>query len=313
MFGSLSLHFSYAGVSGFGNNEVLLGRLGGCAILWRNDIHARVQILHVDVSKRISAVRFHCDSFCLLFMSVYMPNEGDESRTTCSDYAEHLAITDSPIEANTNYHVIIAGDFTVDLSRQRIHIAMLQSFCTDVGVSPVALHQSAKFDYSYHFGTSRFSLIYHFLLSDTLFSNAVNCAYVVHDVNNTSDHEPIFLQLDLDVEFIKLAGRVRTPRTSWTKAKVDDLQQYHLCLSNYLYDIPLPHEALLCRDVTCCNAEHVRAINAYTNDITAACTSAAERILSHKFAVGNRVGEFLVGPNMCCLLGRSHYFGIGCG
>ena len=123
-------------------------------------------------------------------MSVYMPYEGDESRT--EDYAEQLAIIDSLIEANPDSHVIIAGDFNVDLSRQRIHTAMLQSFCTDVGVSPVALHQSAKFDYSYHFGMSRFSLIDHFLLSDTLFSNAVNCAYVAHDVDNTSDHEPIF-------------------------------------------------------------------------------------------------------------------------
>ena len=98
----------------------------------------------------------------------------------------------------------------------------------------------------------------------------------MHDVDNTSDHEPIFLQLDLDVEFVTLAGRLRTPRTSWVKSKDGDLQQYRLHLSNYLHAIPLPVEALLCRDVTCCNAEHVRAINAYTNDMTAACISAAE-------------------------------------
>jgi len=53
---SLKQHFSYDGVSGFGNDDVLSGRpYGGCAFLWRNDIHARVQML--DVNKRISAVR----------------------------------------------------------------------------------------------------------------------------------------------------------------------------------------------------------------------------------------------------------------
>jgi len=63
LLGSLDPYFSYAGVSGFGNDEVLSGRpYGGCAILWRNDIHARVQIL--DVSKRISAVRLYFTSFC---------------------------------------------------------------------------------------------------------------------------------------------------------------------------------------------------------------------------------------------------------
>ena len=92
---------------------------------------------------------------------------------------------DSLIEANTDCHVIIAGDFNVDLSRQRIHTAMLQSFCSDIGVSPVALHQSAKFDYSCHFGMTRFSLIDHFLVSGTLFSNAISGAYVLHEVDNT--------------------------------------------------------------------------------------------------------------------------------
>jgi len=33
---------------------------------------------------------------------------------------------------------------------------------------------------------------------------------------------------------------------------------------------------LLCREVTCCNVEHARAINTYANNITAACITAAE-------------------------------------
>jgi len=40
--GSLNQHFSYDGVSGFGNDEVLSGRpYGGFAVLWRNDIGPR--------------------------------------------------------------------------------------------------------------------------------------------------------------------------------------------------------------------------------------------------------------------------------
>jgi len=64
----------------------------------------------------------------------------------------------------------------VDLSRQRVNTAILQSFCIDVGLSPVALHRSAKFDYSYHLGMTRSSLIEHFLLSGTLFYSAVGDA-----------------------------------------------------------------------------------------------------------------------------------------
>ena len=39
-----------------------------------------------------------------------------------------------------------------------------------------------------------------------------------------------------------------------------DLTNYRLSLSSYLADIPIPHETLVCRDFTCCNAEHGRAI-----------------------------------------------------
>ena len=35
----------------------------------------------------------------------------------------------------------------------------------------------------------------HFLLSGTLFGHAVRSAFVVYDTDNTSDHEPVFLNL----------------------------------------------------------------------------------------------------------------------
>ena len=71
---------------------------------------------------------------------------------------------------------------------------------------------------------------------------------------------PIVLQLDLKVEFVKFVYKVHTPRSSWEKAKDGDLTNYRLSLSSYLADIPIPHETLVCRDFTCCNAEHGRAI-----------------------------------------------------
>jgi len=87
---------------------------------------------------------------------------------------------------------------------------------------------------------------------------------------------PIVLQLDLKVEFVKFVNKVHTPRSSWEKAKDGDLTNYRLSLSNYLAGIPIPSEALVCRDFTCCNAEHGRAINVYANNISAACIAAAQ-------------------------------------
>jgi len=99
LLGHLNQNFSYAGVSGFGNNDVLFGRPCGRAVLWRNDIDARVQVLQV-CSKRISAVRLRSSSFSLLLISVYMPCDGNDSRI--DDYTQQLAIMDSLIEAHAD-------------------------------------------------------------------------------------------------------------------------------------------------------------------------------------------------------------------
>ena len=59
------------GVSGFENTEVLSGRpYGGCAILWRSDINATVEVINTD-SRRIYGIRIVTASFRLITECVY--------------------------------------------------------------------------------------------------------------------------------------------------------------------------------------------------------------------------------------------------
>ena len=94
----------------------------------------------------------------------------------------------------------------------------MKSFCDNTGLSPVALHPAANVDYTYHFGLSRFSVLDHFLLSRTLFHNAVDDMYVLHNIDNASDHDPIALRLNVLVKHIQCAERAHTPHVSWVKA-----------------------------------------------------------------------------------------------
>ena len=50
-----------------------------------------------------------------------------------------------------------------------------------------------------------FRFLDHFILSGTLFDDCVNAVSVLHDVDNTSDHDPILLQLSLDARYIGLS------------------------------------------------------------------------------------------------------------
>jgi len=136
-------------------------------------------------------------------------------------------------------------------------------------------------DYSYNFNTSRFSILDHFLLSGSLFNHYVVEACVLHNVDNTSDHDPIIVSLDLDVNFVALSQRNITPQVSWARAASNDLEAYSRNLSCLLSDISIPVDAVLCCNLSCNNLEHVSAIRKYADSLSCACTAAAAFAIPH--------------------------------
>jgi len=273
LFSTLDHNFLFTGVSGFGNIDVLSGRpYGGCAILWRSDIAANVKVLDV-CSNRVCAVRLRLDSCCLLLVCVYMPCEGDDSKT--DEFANQLAVIESIVESNLDCHVIVGGDFNVDFSRKWCHTEMLSSFCESNGLHPAVCHVNNTVDYTYHFNMNRFNTIDHFLLSGALYEKAVNQVETLHEVDNTSDHEPLMLRLHLKTSLIGCNDKIYTPRVAWAKATKGDIYNYRSTLSDMLCNISVPTDTLLCDNPQCCDSNHVMSINTYANDITEACISAA--------------------------------------
>ena len=127
----------------------------------------------------------------------------------------------------------------------------------------------------------RFNVLDHFLLSGTLYSKSVESIYVLHDVDNFSDHEPIVLQLLFDVGCVGFADKVHTPCASWVKATNDDLLNYQCLLNQYLHNIHLPVDALLCNNIQCSSASHFQEINKFAAALTDACLAAAETAIPH--------------------------------
>jgi len=105
---------------------------GGCAILWRSDLNADVKINDTS-SRRMCAIKMITAQIRLLFMNVYMPNEGDDCMT--DEFADQLSIIEDIISSHPDCHVIVGGDFNVDLARMWAHTAMLDSFCTNLNLN----------------------------------------------------------------------------------------------------------------------------------------------------------------------------------
>ena len=281
--------YLYMGISGFKRDEILTGRpYGGCAILWKTEL-STVTFIPTS-SSRICGLHIVSNQLKLLVINVYMPCESDASSS--DDFQSQLSVIENLINEYNDCHVTVAGDFNVDFSRARsLHTTLLNHFCTHVGLVPIANHSVNSVDFSYHFNHERFSYIDHFLLSPILFDTAVLDSRAIHSVDNTSDHEPLILQLNFKTDILQVNDKTHVARPSWVRAKARDIENYRTLLSDQLRSVYLPVEALACSNLQCSNEAHLRDIDLYSLSLNKACVTAAENAIpfSSPPALGGRI------------------------
>ena len=85
--------------------------------------------------------------------------------------------------------------FNVDLDRCRSHTSILNKFCEDNDLFFAVRHSASSVDYTYQFSMNT---IDHFILPHMLHST-VDSLSVLHEVDNRSDHDPLFITLNIPV------------------------------------------------------------------------------------------------------------------
>ena len=79
-----------------------------------------------------------------------------------------------------------------------------------------------------------------------LFIYSVKQILVIHNVDNLSDHEPIILDLELNLDRYEHGARSFTSKSA--QRNVNGFKRYQQNLSENLHNIALPASALLCRN-----------------------------------------------------------------
>jgi exonuclease III len=269
---SISDNFLCTGVCGFDPSAILTGRpYGGCAVLWRSSIDATVDIIDTP-SRRLCSVKFKTVDWELHVINVHLSHEGDDAHT--EDFFRQLASIKLIINQYPHAHVIVCGDFNVDFARNWRHTKVLNDFCDRVFLMPTVRHCVNTIDYSFNSSMNHFRTLDHFIVCGPLFDVAVDGTSVLHRGDNLSDHDPVFLRLNLNSRFLSLTEHVSTERPAWYKADERDIHSYKTALVNHLALIAVPVEADACRNVMCTDPSHVSGINTYANHITEACIAA---------------------------------------
>ena len=123
-------------------------------------------------------------------------------------------------------------------------------------------------DYTYHFAMKRFPILDHFIWSDGLFDTAVTKLVSMHEVDNTSDHEPLLLGITVSHQRLALTSRRYRARPAWFTANTEDIDNYRANLVDNLRAVYLTYAAMLWCNVICCDSGHRQAMNNFAIEIS---------------------------------------------
>ena len=172
------------------------------------------------------------------------------------------------INQNTDCHIVVGGDFNVDLSRNCLHTGLFNDFCEEADLVPTMRHSNCVVDYTYNFSLQRFNVLDHFILSGVIFETAVVSVIVIHDGENLSDHDCIILSLNLETNYMKVKEKVYKEKIAWHKADESCLTEYRCMLRQLLGSTVIPVDAITCHNPLCDSVAYSTALSVYACEIT---------------------------------------------
>jgi hypothetical protein len=95
----------------------------------------------------------------------------------------------------------------------------------------------------------QFSFIDHFIVFSAVYETCFDACSVMHDGDNLSDHDPIFLSLNFDWSLFSSSSRQYADKCLWHKASAQDLALYKQSLKAHLSAVHVPIDAITCHDV----------------------------------------------------------------
>ena len=153
---------------------------------------------------------------------------------------------------------IFGGDWNTDISRFNNQTKTFLSFIQEERLSLGLEYQNSDIPFTFHCGES-FSTLDHFLVTENLFSS-INHYKTYLSPDDFSDHVPISLNMNIDIEYYSETVRANVPSTAWHRCTGNQLLNFSDELDSLLLSLNIQHEALMCSDVNCTSHKGAIAI-----------------------------------------------------
>ena len=252
-----------------------------------------------DVSpqnERIQGIKLDTDEGNILLVNAYFPPDPKtKAYQQDTDLEDVLASIENLIVTHQCRNVVIVGDLNTDYKRNNGRVNRLETF-----LSTNNLESSwSIFDIDYTHEFEKEDVTYTSTLDHVIWNTdlheAVLDSGVLHVVTNTSDHSPIYCDLDISMEQneesqLQFKGDKATISTKTLND--NDWSQFTTRLNQDLSQLRVP-SCVKCRDVHCKDEMHVKKIDEYTRQVLKAVDNSIESIAKRK---RNNIPEAKVVP-----------------
>lgn len=272
-------------------NITQLGRnKGGVAIIWKSNIECNIKIIKC-ISKRLCAIMVIVDEFKFILFNVYMPTDPGNGNYDIAEYKEVLQEI-SVILLNSDTQVcILGGDWNSDISRNNVQTNTFLSFIEEESFSLCLNFEDARVPYTFHNDNSN-STIDHFLVTKNL-TQYITRYESLFSVDDFSDHVPLKLELNVNINYFKEIPKSFVKSTAWQKCSMGQKQEFVNTVDRLLLQINIQQGAITCNTVNC--NMHNDCIRKLYSDIIHFC-SEGDKVLP-KTSTNTRENDIVAGWN----------------
>ena len=169
-------------------------------------------------SKRVCVIKIALEHGDYYLFNVYMPCDV----STCIDsYVEVLSEISNYCLCNNVVHFVIGGDFNTSC-----HTIALKQFIDDECLQLCLSTDVSTVEYIFTGALGTHSLIDYFIVTLGM-AEYISCYKQLDSVHNLSDHLPIVVHLNCDLEYVVPMSPVFIPKPNWDSATQTDIDTYH--------------------------------------------------------------------------------------
>lgn len=215
---------------------------------------------------RVQAITLATPTNKILIINSYFPTDPKILEFDTCELLSTLSAINSVLEINDFDSVIWTGDINADFIRQTKFTDIMENFIDEKSLMKSWEKFVIDFTHSFECDDNCYvSTLDHFFWSQNMSSSIIK-ADVLHLLNNTSDHCPIYCAVQISsLHPSEAMSYKNVVKPSWKKASKTDKENYRVTLDSQLRSLTKPYCIDMCCDVHCCDQTHIDEIDTFLN------------------------------------------------